>query len=284
MSEAAGAGVHPGATAPAPAHVARVPIIGDNPGVSRSVRYESPAVVVRVLPFGETSQVVHLATPDHGRVAALAKGSLRPGPEFQGGITLAAAGTAWLLRRPHAELELLRRFRPTEDLRGLRAELPRFYAACYVLDLLRAWMQPALPNGPLFGAAVTALRALARARSDALPTWVAWFEARALAATGHRPRLDACAVCDGRLGGREVFSAPAGGLVHSRCVPPGPRVPVGAAGRRGLERLYTARLAQIAEAPPGAEEVRGVRAVHDVFVPYVLERRPAAWEGRTPAR
>ncbi len=60
--------------------------------------YTTPAIVIRVRAFGETSQVIHLATPEHGMVAAMAKGSQRPGPEFQGGIALCTAGTAWLLR------------------------------------------------------------------------------------------------------------------------------------------------------------------------------------------
>ena len=42
--------------------------------MSRSLRYASPAIAMRVRPFGETSQVVHLATPDHGMVAVLVKG------------------------------------------------------------------------------------------------------------------------------------------------------------------------------------------------------------------
>lgn len=242
-------------------------------------RYTSPAIVIRVRPFGETSQVLHLATPDHGLVPALAKGAHRPGPAFHGGVALASAGTAHLLRRPRAELELIRRFVPNEDLRGLRDALPRFYAACYAIELLRAWMRPALPAPSLFRAALTALRAMARAPAASLGTWVAWFEARALAAAGHRPRLEACAVCGEAVDGRVLFSPPAGGLVHRGCAPPGPRLAVQAEDARALERLYTIRLKDLARDPPEPAAVGSARAMHDVFIPYVLERRPAALAG-----
>ena len=43
--------------------------------MSRARGYETEAIVLRTVPFGETSQVVHLATPEHGMVAALAKGA-----------------------------------------------------------------------------------------------------------------------------------------------------------------------------------------------------------------
>jgi DNA repair protein RecO (recombination protein O) len=236
-----------------------------------------------VRPFGETSQVVHLATPEHGMVAALAKGAFRPGPELQGGLTLGSVGEAWLLRRPRAEMELLRRYRVQEDLRGLRRDLARFYAASHVLALLRAWSRPMLPNAALFGAARTALRALARSPRATVGGWTTWFEARALAATGHRPLLEACAVCGAGLDGGARFSAPAGGLVHRRCAPPGPAHDLDAHAAGELRRLYTARLPELKRAPFDLQAVRAARGVHDVFLPYVLERRPPSLD-RLPGR
>lgn len=244
--------------------------------MARGTSYLTPAIVIRVRPFGETSQVVHLATPQQGLVASLVKGAHRPGPEFQGGLALGTAGEGLLLRRPNAELDLLRRFRLREDLRGLRAHLARYYGACYVIELLRAWMQPALPNPALYGAALTTLRALAGTAHGSIAAWTAWFEARALAAGGHRPRLEACAVCDAGFEGDALFSGEAGGLVHPRCAPAGPTRRLDAAARVGLERVYTARLPELAREPLSVEAVGAARTVHDLFVPYVLERRPRA--------
>ena len=51
-------------------------------------------------------------------------------------------------------------------------------------------------------------------------------------------------------------------------------VPLDAEALRGLERLYTVRLADLAKEPLAPAAVRTARAVHDAFVPYVLERRP----------
>lgn len=253
--------------------------------MSRTQRYTTPAIVMRVRPFGETSQVVHLATPEHGMVAALVKGAHRPGPEFQGGLALGTVGDASLVRRPRAELEILRRFRIGADLRGLRDDLARFYGASHVLALLRAWMKPYLPSPALFRAAATALRALAAAPPARLGAWTAWFEARALAATGHRPQLEVCAACGGGLptDGRLRFAADAGGLVHDACAPPGPSCRIDPEGRAGLLRLYTERLPALKREPVDDTAVKAARALHDLFVPYVLERRPASLD-RLPGR
>jgi DNA repair protein RecO (recombination protein O) len=237
--------------------------------------YVSEAVVVRVIPYGETSQVVHLATPEHGLVAALAKGSLRPGPEFQGGVPVGAIGEARLSARRGSDLELLQRFRVKEGLLGLRKDLDRWYAGTYVLELLKAWSKPSLPVPGLYRAATTALRAIAAGGASSLSSWVVWFEARACAAAGHRPMLEACAVCGAAEPRGALFSPLAGGLAHPACAPSGKRRRLTPTALDALRRLYTARLADLAAEPLSPRAVREARAVHDLWIPHLLERMPA---------
>jgi hypothetical protein len=111
--------------------------------------------------------------------------------------------------------------------------------------------------------------------------WFVWFVARALAATVHRQMLDACAACGRPLAGALAFSPLAGGACHAACAPRGESAALGRGALAALERLYTARLAEFAREPLAPAAVRQVRAVHDLFVPFVLERRPAglAWVG-----
>jgi DNA repair protein RecO (recombination protein O) len=244
----------------------------------------SEALVLRVIPFGESSQVVHLATPEHGLVAALAKGALRPGGEFEGGLMAFAQGTAWWTpprpRASHEEdgLALLRRFRQRDAWRGLAQDLERYRAACYVLELLRLWMRPALPLPALYRAAVTALKALSAAPRGQVAAWVLWFEARALAAAGHRPALDACGGCGQALSGPLLFAPAAGGVTHARCAGAGSSRRLSATGLAALRRLYTQRLGEFVQTPPAPPAARALRALHDLWIPWTLERRPHAME------
>jgi DNA repair protein RecO (recombination protein O) len=252
--------------------------------MARGTALETPAIVVRVVPFAETSQVVHLATPQHGLVPALAKGALRPTADFQGGLTLGAFGTARLAHRRGAELEILRGFRTQEAWRRARESLERIAAVCYVIELLRTWLRPGLPIPALFRAALVALHALDRAPAGATGAWVVWFEARALAATGHRPRLDACAACDRAVTSDGWFSPAAGGICHASCAPEGPRRRLGPSALAALDRVYTARVSQWAAEPLDERAVAQVRAVHDLYLPAVLERRPQGLAGVSPVR
>jgi len=234
----------------------------------------SDAIVLRVIAFAETSQIVHLATPHHGIVSGIAKGAHAPKGSFQGGLSLGLLGEVEWVNRPRTDLALLRSFRVKDGLRGLREDLDRIAAATYVLGLLRDLERPALPAPALFLAGVTALKAIATSAPAQAPLWVAVFEARALAACGHRPELSRCVVCGADAETDLVFAPASGGLAHRRCATVGPVRPLGSAALAALRRLYTVRLPELVAEPPQLADLRAVRAVHDLFLPYVLEREP----------
>ncbi len=236
--------------------------------------HRAEAIVVRTVEFAETSQIVHLVTAA-GLVSALAKGARAPKGAFQGGLTLGVMGEADLLPRRGSDLELLRAFRVSDGLRGLRDDLDRFAAGGRVLALLRDLARPGLGNDALFRAGVTALKAISTTPPTLAPTWVLVFEARALAASGHRPQLDACAACGGELGPdlrRDVvFSPTVGGAAHRACVEEGPHRAFPVADRAALTRVHTDRWASFVREPLPPAAVRTVRALHDLFLPYAFE-------------
>ena len=236
--------------------------------------FRTDAIVLRVVDFAETSQVVHLATPERGLVAAIAKGGHGSKGSFQGGVPLGVLGEAEVVPRRNGDLDVLRSFRVTDGLRGLRDDLDRYAAGAYVLSLLRDLVKPDLEATAVFRAGATALKALAGSPPGSAPVWTAVFEARALAAAGHRPHLASCVVCGDEVDARAVFSPAAGGLAHARCAPAGTRVSLAVGGVAALRRLYAARLPELAAEPPSPQDLRAVRAVHDLFVPWVLDREP----------
>lgn len=239
--------------------------------------HDTEGLVLCWFPYGETSQVVHLATPDCGRVVAMGKGSLRPGSSCQGGVATAMRGRATLRVRERSEMDLLVSWRLERTHQSLAREIERHQAGAYVLELMRLWMQPGLPAAELYRAGTTTLALLERVRREDVAFWIVWFEARALAAGGHRPHWTACVACGGADPEAHWFSPQAGGVVHGRCRAPGGEsggFPLGAVQLEALRRLYGERLGDFLRTPLAPDGVRAARRVHDVFVPYVLERKP----------
>jgi DNA repair protein RecO (recombination protein O) len=219
----------------------------------------SEALVLRAVDFGESDRIVHLLTPDAGRVTAIAKGAKRSQRRFPGTLDVFNRLRVQLAarRRPGA-LARLEHARLVDFHPGLRTRPARFALACYLVELLDR-LAPEGAGGPdaarLYRFATEALRALEAAAPDARLRVL--LELRALDAVGLRPELARCVRCGGEPA---AFHVGEGGALCAACAA---SVPGAAAVRRGtlraLEqglRLPLAHLARLGLGGAGLGEAR----------------------------
>jgi DNA repair protein RecO (recombination protein O) len=236
---------------------------------------KSRAIVIRTVPFGETSSVVSLYCREFGKVRALAKGAWRPKSSFDGGLDLLSICQVLLLRKSSGGLDLLteacleHRFRVGTSLAALAGGM-------HVAELLEALTADADPQPELFDAAYATLRSLsAAAESDAVvAARVAWMELAFLRLTGLGPAVAACAACHAQLPatGRIAFGMLDGGGLCSRC----------RGGRRTVISVSQAALAalracgdprlRVADAVLDPAIAGEVRAVMNSYLAHTLER------------
>jgi len=236
---------------------------------------KSRAVVLRSVPFGETSAVVTLYCRDLGKVRALAKGAWRPKSGFDGGLDLLSTSQVLVLRRTAGGLDLL-----TEACLETRfrvgASLSAVAGGMHVAELLDGLTPDADPQPELFDAANSTLRRLSdtRAPDAAVAAVVLAAELALLRHTGHAPALARCAAC--RMvpppTGRIAFGMLDGGVLCGRC----------RAGRRSVISVSQAALAALrglaAGCPPAHDAVLEppvggeVRAVMNAYLAHLLER------------
>lgn len=164
-------------------------------------RFEGEALLLRTVDFGESDRIVHLLTPGHGRLAAIAKGARRSVKRFPGTLDVCNHLRVEVNPRRHG-LDLLERALLLSPHTALRSDPARFGLACCLLELLDRLS----PEGPgpdaerLFGFARDALAALSTALPDARLRVL--LELKTLDALGLRPELTRCVRC-----GREVSTA-----------------------------------------------------------------------------
>jgi len=183
---------------------------------------KTQAIVIRAIPFGETSAVVTLFTRDYGKLRALAKGAWRPKSAFDGALDLLSIGQVLVLRKSSDQLDLLtearldRRFRVGGSVAAVRASMQ-------VAELLDVLTADADPHPELFDAATATISALSDWRGPDGPVHAAVIqtELALLRLTGHAPALDACAECAAPLpvAGRVAFGMLDGGTLCPRCRP-----------------------------------------------------------------
>jgi DNA repair protein RecO (recombination protein O) len=238
---------------------------------------KSRAIVIRTIPFGETSSVVSLFCRELGKVRALAKGAWRPKSSFDGGLDLLSTCQVLVLRKTSGGLDLLteafleNRFRVGGSYRA-------FLGGMHVAELLEALTADADPQPELFDHAHATLRELSGLDepADRIPALLVSAELAFLRLTGHAPALAACAECQVPLAGtgRTPFGMLDGGCLCGRC----------RAGKRAVVSVSPdglAALRLLAARPGGWRDVvlpaaveGELRAIMTTYLAHLLGRPP----------
>lgn len=238
---------------------------------------KSRAIVIRTVPFGETSSVVSLFCREFGKVRALAKGAWRPKSSFDGGLDLLSTCQVLVLRKTSGGLDLLteafleNRFRVGGSYRA-------FLGGMHVAELLDALTADADPQPELFDRAHATLRELSGLDEPAerIPALLVSAELAFLRLTGHAPALAVCAECRVPLTGRSrtPFGMLDGGCLCGRCRA-GKRAVVSiSADGLAILRLLAAQPDAWREIATPAAVAGELRAIMTTYLSHLLGRPP----------
>ncbi len=232
------------------------------------------ALVLRAVDTGESDRVVHLLTPDTGRIAAIAKGARRSTKRFPGTLDFfnqlrvqieRKRGAGALARLEHARL-----IRP---FHGLREDPGRFALGCYLLELLDRLAPEGGQRGDLAALYRFAIEALGAI--DALPPEPrlrALLELRLLAAVGLRPELARCVRCGKPLTAplAQFWIAEGGPLCEACRAPHEEGIPVHLGTLRALEQSLAFPLAQAGRIALSAAALREAQTIVGRFLRFHL--------------
>lgn len=201
--------------------------------------------MLRTIRYGEADRVLHLYTPDHGRVGAVAKG-VRRVKSRMGGRLEPLSRVRLVLHRGRGELCTVSQadtLNAHAALRERRASLERGTQACEaVLRLLDSTES----NRPAYNLLCHELGLLDQSAAAATRGQALAFRLKLLLAAGFAPELASCAACGEaeQLGG---FSPSAGGVVCASCE--AGSFPLSEHAHRFLVTALARPLAEVPEAP-----------------------------------
>lgn len=174
-------------------------------------------IVIRLAPFSETSRILQWVTEDHGKIATIAKGAMRPRSELLGQFDLLYTCELIYYAKDKDTVYITRECTPLQTRPGFRTNWKASFAAGYLADLTARVMPGHEPSPELFKLLEEVLDELhLRGWS---PPLLFLYELRLLAALGLAPRLDRCASCDKTFGtGHCAFFSPQrGGMICDDC-------------------------------------------------------------------
>jgi DNA repair protein RecO (recombination protein O) len=181
--------------------------------VSRSLRAE--AIVLRSIRYGEADRILHLYTPDRGRIGAIAKGARRARSRF-GARLEPFMQVNVMLHEGRGELFTVTGADTVEARPGLRESDLTLDAAARACDAVARLFETDDPHPEVYSLLANELTLLASGPAAAGAGNALAFRLKLLLAAGIVPQLGSCANCGERehLNG---FSAAAGGVVCSSC-------------------------------------------------------------------
>jgi DNA repair protein RecO (recombination protein O) len=183
---------------------------------SRSVKTE--AVVLRSMRYGEADRILHLYTPDRGRVSAIAKGVRRARSRF-GGRLEPFFRLRIELHEGRGELLTVTGAQTVDGHAHLRGNARALDAAARACDAVGRLFETSEPHPGVFNLLCRKLSLLDGGEGDGRSSGRAAalaFRLKLLLAAGLAPQLGACATC-GESEHLVGFSGMAGGVVCAAC-------------------------------------------------------------------
>jgi len=183
---------------------------------SRGGRFRGLAIVVGHHDFGEADRIVRMVSPDHGLIAAMAKGARGSRKRYAGALGI---GNRVAIDVRPSRGDLWRMYGATLDdgRMGVRDDLLKMALMGAFCEIVGALSRESDPSPRRYGLLDAALLLLDGMTGPPGSAFRSAFEAKALTFAGLAPCLTRCARCDAGLVEPMRFSWESGGAVHEHC-------------------------------------------------------------------
>jgi len=179
---------------------------------------ETPALVLRSFPYGDTSLILRFYTRELGLVGAIAKGIRKRGSRGGGAPATFSRGILTAYVKPGRDLHTMKDFAPDRVRRDLPRHPLRFAAASVIAEIvLRHTGEEASPR--LFERLDAGFDGLAATEEKEILPEVLMRAWSLVGEMGYQPTLDRCVSCGDPIGEGEMtrFDLGAGGVRCSGC-------------------------------------------------------------------
>lgn len=198
---------------------------------------KTEGIVLKRIRLGETSKILTVLTPSHGKIKLVAKGARKPGHRFGSSMEPFTVSSIVFYHREGRELETLSQCDTTRDFPEFGGDLRRLAYGSAVLELVDKVVFEQESTAEVYGLVVEAVALVAGAPHAEIPlVWWA-YQLKLAAALGYRPELGRCDRCQREVAGRAVDFAPQAGGVRCGACRSGGEIRVSGGALRALQFL-----------------------------------------------
>jgi DNA repair protein RecO (recombination protein O) len=232
--------------------------------------HQTPAIILRTTPFGESDQIVTLYTLEFGKIKGIAKGAKRSRKRFGARLEIGSYIQAAFFQKETSDLVRLSHCDLIRPFEGLRENIHKLAWASYFIELVDEMTAERVQDKPLFRLLTVFLNFIDRGMLKEEIQRV--FEIRFLSQLGYRPHLDFCTRCRKMLsGGKFFFSPREGGVLCPACAGRLPGlVPVSLGTIKTLLLAQSLPLDKVGRISFSAQSLKESQALLSLFLHYYL--------------
>lgn len=234
--------------------------------------YETPAIILRSIPYSEADRIVTLYTLDFGKIKGIAKGAKRSRKRFGNTLEVCSYITLSFFEKETSDLVRLNHCDLIRSFTGLREDIHKLAWASYFIELVEAMTAEKIKNKGLFKLLLIFLNLADKGILQEEIQRV--FEIRLLAHLGYQPLFDHCLRCKKSLSGEKVFfSAREGGVLCPVCAANLPRlIPVSVGTIKTLLLAQTILLEKVGRISFSAQSLKESKAILSLFLEQYLKK------------
>lgn len=228
-------------------------------------------VVLKAIPYRETSKIIHLLTRELGKISVMIRGAYRSNNRMGLVTELFSMGTFYL-NEGYGDFYYLKEVDLYSTNYGMRMDYRRLLVASYMMEVIEKTSRSALIDEKIFDMVVVALVDL-EVREENFVTFLVAFMLKWSALTGYRPELFRCAICGEDEGHVAGFSVPAGGLVCRDCCQKTPLIRVDKAMVDAMKFLLYRPFRSIDEVVWDELMLKAVYQLLESYILYHIDQR-----------
>jgi DNA repair protein RecO (recombination protein O) len=232
--------------------------------------YQTPAIVLRSTPYGESDQIVTLYTLAFGKMKGIAKGAKRSRKRFANTLEIGSYIQVAFFEKENQDLVRLDHSELICPFGSLREDITKLAWASYFIELVNELTAERIKNKALFKLLVYFLNLIDRGMLQEEIQRV--FEVRLLSHLGYQPHFNHCTRCQKHLFEEKFFfGSREGGILCPSCAAHLPGlVPISLGTVKTLQLAQSLPLEKVRRLSFSPQSLRESRAVLSVFLQEYL--------------
>ena len=228
--------------------------------------HQTPAIVLRSTPYGESDQIVTFYTLNFGKMKGIAKGAKRSRKRFANTLEIGSYIEVAFFEKETHDLVRLDRSELIRPFGGLREDITKLAWASYFIELVNELTAEKIKNQALFRLLLFFLELIDQGLLQEEIQRV--FEIRLLSHLGYQPHFDYCTRCQRRLAGEKFFfGTREGGVLCPSCAARLPGlVPISLGTVKTLQLAQSLPLEKVRRLSFSPQSLKESQAVLTVFL------------------